>query len=104
MDPLTSLKVFVIAVMSFTLVAAFRRFILETPPSTPSARFLLLMRENHRQYFRRDGGDLPVARFHWLEIARNTCGICCGDWRRILHSEGPLKNKRQRQSDQFIGG
>jgi hypothetical protein len=45
MDPLTSLKVFIIVVMSFTLVAAFRRFILETPPGTPSDRFLLLMRE-----------------------------------------------------------
>jgi hypothetical protein len=45
MDPLTSLKVFVIVVMSFTLVAAFCRFILETPPSTPSGRFLLLVRE-----------------------------------------------------------
>jgi len=45
MDPLTSLKVFIIAVVSFTLVDAFRRFILETPPNTPSDRFLLLVRE-----------------------------------------------------------
>jgi hypothetical protein len=45
MDPQTSFKVFIVVVMSFTLVAAFDRFILQTPPSTPSGRFLLLMRE-----------------------------------------------------------
>jgi len=102
MDPLTSLKVFIIAVVSFTLVAAFRRFILETPPNTPSDRFLLLVREIIGSVFVGMVATFQWSAFYWLEIARNTCVACCSDWHRISRSDGSLKKGRQRQFPQFI--
>jgi hypothetical protein len=45
MDPLTSLKVFIIVVVCFTLVSVFSRFVLEKPPSRGSDRLFLIMSE-----------------------------------------------------------
>ena len=60
MDPLTSLKIFIIVVVSFTLVSVFSRFVLEKPPRGGSDRFLLVVRESIASIF-----VGMVATFQW---------------------------------------